>query len=57
MGNTPRDRGPSGQWLGFILSGGELSLVGSCPRTLIDLCLAECVSVYKLSQMWVRIWH
>ena len=24
MGNSPRDCGPGGQWLGFILSGGEL---------------------------------
>ena len=33
MGNSPRDRGPGGKWLGFILSVGELSMVGSCPRT------------------------
>ena len=28
MGNSPRDCGPGGQWLGFILSGGELSSWG-----------------------------
>ena len=26
MGNSPRDRGPGGQWLGFIFYS-----VGSCP--------------------------
>ena len=48
MGNTPRDYGPGGQCLGFIficwglfLSGGELSLVGSCPRTNKILWLAD----------------
>ena len=28
MGNSPRDCGPGGQWLGFILSGRELSSWG-----------------------------
>ena len=35
MGSSPKDCGPLGQKLAFILfSGGELSTVGSCPRTL-----------------------
>ena len=34
MGSSLRDRGPDGQWaLHVFLSAGELSLVGSCPRT------------------------
>ena len=33
VGNSPRDHGPVRQWMD--LSGGELSLVGSCPRTVI----------------------
>ena len=34
MGNTPRDCGPGvGNGWALFLSGGELSLVGSCPRT------------------------
>ena len=28
MGNSPRDCGTGGQWLGFIFSGGELSSWG-----------------------------
>ena len=34
MGSCPRDRGPGEQYLGFF-SGGELSPVGSCPRTAL----------------------
>ena len=33
MGNSPRDCGPGGQWLGFIFIWWGIVLMGSCPRT------------------------
>ena len=33
MGSSPRDYGPVGNSWALLLSGGELSPVGSCPRT------------------------
>ena len=33
MGNSPRDCGPGGQWLGFIFIRRGIVLMGSCPRT------------------------
>ena len=33
MGNSPRDCGPGGQWLGFIFIWWGTVLMGSCPRT------------------------
>ena len=35
MGNSPRDCGPGGQWLGFIFIWWGIVLMGSCPRTAI----------------------
>ena len=35
MGNSPRDCGPGGQWLGFIFIWWGIVLMGSCPRTII----------------------
>ena len=34
MGNSPRDCGPGGQWLGFIFIWWGIVLMGSCPRTI-----------------------
>ena len=34
MGNSPRDCGPGGQWLGFIFILWRIVLMGSCPRTV-----------------------
>ena len=31
MGNSPRDCGPGGQWLGFIFISWGIVLMGSCP--------------------------
>ena len=36
MGNSPRDCGPGGQWLGFIGIRWGIVLMGSCPRTLYN---------------------
>ena len=33
MGNSPRDCGPGGQWLGFIFIWWGIVLMGSCLRT------------------------
>ena len=33
MGNSPRDCGPGGQWLGFLFIWWGFVLMGSCPRT------------------------
>ena len=33
MGNSPRDCGPGGQWLGFMFIWWGIVLMGSCPRT------------------------
>ena len=33
MGNSPRDCGPGGQWLGFIFIWWGIVLMGRCPRT------------------------
>ena len=33
VGNSPRDCGPGGQWLGFIFIWWGIVLMGSCPRT------------------------
>ena len=33
MGNSPRDCGPGGQWLGFIFIWWGIVLMGSYPRT------------------------
>ena len=35
MGNSPRDCGPGGQWLGFIFIWWGIVLMGSCPRTYL----------------------
>ena len=35
MGNSPRDCGPGGQWVGFIFIWWGIVLMGSCPRTNI----------------------
>ena len=35
MGNSPRDYGPGGKWLGFIFIWWGIILMGSCPRTLL----------------------
>ena len=37
MGNSPRDCGPGGQWLGFIFIWWGIVLMGSCPRTARDI--------------------
>ena len=38
MGNSPRDCGPGGQWLGFIFVWwGIIVLMGSCPRTVLSI--------------------
>ena len=34
VGNSPKDCGPGGQWLGFIFIWWGIVLMGSCPRTL-----------------------
>ena len=33
MGNSPRDCGPGGQWLGCTFICWGIVLMGSCPRT------------------------
>ena len=40
MGNSPRDCGPGGQWLGFIFIWWGIVLMGSCPRT--DYVIITC---------------
>ena len=42
MGNSPRDCGPGGQWLGFIFIWWGIVLMGNCPRP-VYLCLLACV--------------
>ena len=37
MGNSPRDCGPGGQWLGFIFIWWGIVLMGSCPRTIFNI--------------------
>ena len=50
MGNSPRDCGPGGQWLGFIFIWWGIVLMGSCPRTVsYVIILIQCnVSVIFL---------
>ena len=44
MGNSPRDCGPGGQWLGFIFIWWGIVLMGSCPRTECKTVLAKTIS-------------
>ena len=41
MGNSPRDCGSGGQWLGFIFIWWGIVLMGSCPRTYYDTTITQ----------------
>ena len=41
MGNSPRECGPGGQWLGFIFIWWGIVLMGSCPRTSLPCKWSE----------------
>ena len=45
VGNSPRDCGPGGQWLGFIFIWWGIVLMGSCPRTLHVECKTPLLSI------------
>ena len=41
MGNSPRDCGPGGQWLGFIFIWWEIVLMGSCLGPILAIISNE----------------
>ena len=46
MGNSPKDCGPAGQWLGFIFIWWGIVLMGSCPRTMFQRSVGSCKNYY-----------
>ena len=58
VGNSPRNCGPDGQWLGFIFIWWGIVLMGSCPRTVtwnrymnhLSVCLRNYIYSYVNTQ-------
>ena len=56
MGNSPRDCGPGGQWLGFIFIWWGIVLMGSCQVTQSQpVALHESQFPYQIKYMEVTI--
>ena len=59
MGNSPRDCGPGGQWLGFMFIWWGIVLMGSCPRTVYShlVYYTFCVTAQpRISGLGLGLW-